>query len=466
MERSIPEIPGVAVEHDFVDAGGLRMHVATAGPADAEPLLLLHGWPQHFYAWRRLIGPLSQRYRVICPDLRGFGWTDAPSGGYEKRALAADVVALLDALGLDRVRLAGHDWGGFVGFLLCLEAPERISHFAVAGMSHLWVRPERGIKGALKQVRRLSYMALLAAPLSASRSCGAASRGWSLRRARSIRAHLDRRRDERVRGSVEEPARAAATVGIYRSFLTRDPRARVRRLPRRDHASRGPLLRRDRRPPRCARRLRGQRPRMRIEVVEDAGHWLPEEAPETLLEGCSSSTSGRPEVVRRLMVPTPARWGVIRGRSRLASLRTGREGSRRCRDRLRAARGARRTFKFWTWPSRASDRARSRSSAAASCRSSYWTAARNHGRAGSPRGPASRPAQAEPTLALERQVLAQQVAADHVHRDADRAVADVVAVAGQLRIAGEHPAVGRLRRRCRRSRPASPRCRRRGRRRR
>ena len=119
----MPEIPGVEVAHDFVDAGGLRMHVASAGPADAEPLVLLHGWPQHWYAWRRLIGPLSQRYRVIAPDLRGFGWTDAPSGGYEKRELAADVVALLDALGLDRVRLAGHDWGGFVGFLLCLEAP-------------------------------------------------------------------------------------------------------------------------------------------------------------------------------------------------------------------------------------------------------------------------------------------------------------------------------------------------------
>ena len=93
------------------------------GPTDAEPLVLLHGWPQHWYAWRRLIGPLSERYRVICPDLRGFGWTDAPAGSYEKSELAADVIALLDVLGLERVRLAGHDWGGFVGFLVCIDGP-------------------------------------------------------------------------------------------------------------------------------------------------------------------------------------------------------------------------------------------------------------------------------------------------------------------------------------------------------
>ena len=114
-QRPLPDLEGVS--HEYVDLPGLRMHVAVAGPADAEPLVLLHGWPQHWYAWRRLIGPLSEHYRVYCPDLRGFGWSDAPAGSYLKAQLAADVIALLDALGLDRVRLAGHDWGGFTGFL-------------------------------------------------------------------------------------------------------------------------------------------------------------------------------------------------------------------------------------------------------------------------------------------------------------------------------------------------------------
>ena len=85
--------------------------------------MLLHGWPQHWYEWRHQIPVLAEHYRVICPDLRGFGWSDAPPGGYDKETLAADVVNLLDALGLDRVKLIGHDWGGWVGFLLCIDPP-------------------------------------------------------------------------------------------------------------------------------------------------------------------------------------------------------------------------------------------------------------------------------------------------------------------------------------------------------
>ncbi|MBJ7291840.1 alpha/beta fold hydrolase, partial [Williamsia sp.] len=109
MTRPLPHVDGV--EHQYVDAGPLRMHVAVAGPADAPPLLLLHGWPQHWYLWRDVIPAVSDRYRVIAPDLRGFGWTDAPPGGYRKERLATDILALLDALGIDRVRLVGHDWG-------------------------------------------------------------------------------------------------------------------------------------------------------------------------------------------------------------------------------------------------------------------------------------------------------------------------------------------------------------------
>src|SRR5919106_1697015 len=80
----MPEVPGV--EHRFVEANGLRMHVAEAG--DGDPVVMLHGWPQHWYEWRHLIPPLAAQYRVICPDLRGLGWTDAPPRGYEKENLA------------------------------------------------------------------------------------------------------------------------------------------------------------------------------------------------------------------------------------------------------------------------------------------------------------------------------------------------------------------------------------------
>src|SRR4051794_33022829 len=81
MARPFPEVEGV--EHRYVDAGGLRMHVAEAGP-QGEPIMLLHGWPQHWYLWRDVIPPLAEEYRVIAPDLRGFGWSDAPPDGYDK----------------------------------------------------------------------------------------------------------------------------------------------------------------------------------------------------------------------------------------------------------------------------------------------------------------------------------------------------------------------------------------------
>ncbi len=87
-----PELEGVA--HREVKAGGLRVHVAEAGSGD--PVVLLHGWPQHWYEWRHVIPLLAGERRVICPDLRGFGWTDAPDGPVDAETFATDTVALLD----------------------------------------------------------------------------------------------------------------------------------------------------------------------------------------------------------------------------------------------------------------------------------------------------------------------------------------------------------------------------------
>src|SRR3954462_2715481 len=113
-EAAFDDLPPCdGVSHAAVDVGGLRLHYAEAG--GGEPLVLLHGWPQHWWEWRHVIAPLAERYRVICPDIRGLGWSEGRGIGarmddYSLRALTADLVGLLDALGLDRVRLVGHDW--------------------------------------------------------------------------------------------------------------------------------------------------------------------------------------------------------------------------------------------------------------------------------------------------------------------------------------------------------------------
>src|SRR3954465_1860041 len=122
MQPPLPQLPGV--EHRFESVNGVRLHYAEAGAGD--PVVLLHGWPQHWWMWREFIGPLAERFRVIAPDLRGHGWSDKPPDGYRKGELPDDVPALLDPLGIDRVRWVGHDWGAYIGMLAALREPERV----------------------------------------------------------------------------------------------------------------------------------------------------------------------------------------------------------------------------------------------------------------------------------------------------------------------------------------------------
>ena len=157
MVDEFPQVPGV--EHRYVDAAGLRMHVAEAG--EGEPVLALHGWPQHWYLWREVIPRLAAHARVIAPDLRGFGWSGVPAGGYDKETMARDVLTLLDALGLERVRLIGHDWGAWIGFLLCLHQRERVERFVACNIVPPW--PSRDPRAPL-DLWRLSYQAARSLP--------------------------------------------------------------------------------------------------------------------------------------------------------------------------------------------------------------------------------------------------------------------------------------------------------------
>ncbi|MEU6641211.1 alpha/beta hydrolase [Saccharomonospora sp. NPDC046836] len=117
-----------------MDAGmetvnGIRMHYRRAG--EGPPVVLLHGWPQTSYCWRELIDPLARDHTVIAPDLRGYGRTDKPPHGYDKRTMAADVAALVTTLGFERVSVAGHDRGGRVGHRWGLDRPDQVARLAV-----------------------------------------------------------------------------------------------------------------------------------------------------------------------------------------------------------------------------------------------------------------------------------------------------------------------------------------------
>jgi pimeloyl-ACP methyl ester carboxylesterase len=114
----------------YVETGGLRQHVVSGG--DGPPLLLIHGWPQTWYAWRLVMPALARDFTVIAPDQRGCGLSGKPDDGYDTATLAGDLAALMDALGHQRFAVAGHDTGLWIGYALAADHPGRVTRLAVA----------------------------------------------------------------------------------------------------------------------------------------------------------------------------------------------------------------------------------------------------------------------------------------------------------------------------------------------
>jgi pimeloyl-ACP methyl ester carboxylesterase len=115
--------------HNVTTVNSFRMHYVTAG--SGYPLVFLHGWPQTWFEWRKIIPPLAERFSIIAPDLRGLGDSERPITGYDKRTLASDVYALLKTLGHEKIGLIGHDWGGTVAYYLAYDYPELVERLLI-----------------------------------------------------------------------------------------------------------------------------------------------------------------------------------------------------------------------------------------------------------------------------------------------------------------------------------------------
>jgi pimeloyl-ACP methyl ester carboxylesterase len=113
----------------IVELDGLRLHAVTGG--DGPPLLLVGGWPQTWYAWRKVMPALARQHTVVAVDQRGTGLSDKPDGGYDAGTLAADLVALMAALGHERFDVVGHDIGMWTGYALAADYPERVGRLTV-----------------------------------------------------------------------------------------------------------------------------------------------------------------------------------------------------------------------------------------------------------------------------------------------------------------------------------------------
>jgi pimeloyl-ACP methyl ester carboxylesterase len=281
MADEMPQVPGV--EHRFVDADGLRVHVAEAGPSNAPAVLLLHGWPQHWYMWRRVMAGLRDRYRLIAPDLRGFGWTEAPGHGYDAETFAADQVALLDALGLERAHVVGHDWGGWTAMLMGVLHADRVDRMVVCNAPHPWSRLSPSI---VAELWRSWYTWLIAMPVVGRRILTSM---WITQEYMRLNAGLPFSDEEAAiyARSFQEPERAQAVVELYRHYQrvvweTVRGRWRSHRLSRPTLILFGvgdASL--------SAKLLPGYEPYaddMRVDLVPDSGHFIVDEKPDLVIE--------------------------------------------------------------------------------------------------------------------------------------------------------------------------------------
>jgi pimeloyl-ACP methyl ester carboxylesterase len=217
----LPEIPGVEVEHEFYDLPGGRFHVARAGDRSLPAVLLVHGFPQHWYGWRGVIAELSKEAHLIVPDLRGAGWSSLPTGpnAAKKRELAGDLRGLLDAMGIEKIAIASHDWGGFASQILTLETPERVTRLLALSIPPIPPTPRPPVRSML----RMYYQLVFAAPFSDKLMAKNPKRF-----AHGLRQDVQQReaftRDDAMVFALPytTPARAKLAQQTYRSFLKGD----------------------------------------------------------------------------------------------------------------------------------------------------------------------------------------------------------------------------------------------------
>lgn len=285
-EASMPVVTGV--DHRWIDVDGVSLHVAEAGAAhrsaSRSSLVLLHGWPQHWFCWRHVMPALAETHHVVAIDLRGAGWSDAPAGveAYDKRVIADEITRAIEVLELDRPVLVGHDWGAWVSLLIASRRPSAVRGVVAAAIVAPWepipwhqmwrfaYQPVAGgVGGAFLQQR--AGQVLLKAIFR-----GGAARGF----------HWERGDRAEYLARFREPGRAKAGESLYRSFMLREMPAlgrgeyarRVTDVPLLLLPGEGDLVL----APSLVRRAEGPA-NITVREIKGAGHWIPEERPADLI---------------------------------------------------------------------------------------------------------------------------------------------------------------------------------------
>ncbi len=270
------------IAHQTLRLARVALHVAGAG--SGVPLVLLHGWPQTWHAWRKLVPLLAARYRLVMPDLPGLGDSSMPEGGYDKKTIAADLREMCERLELGRFHLVGHDWGGPSAFALACAMPEAVRSLAVLDVTLPGIGPDISQGG-----RRWHHAFHMTPELPEILVQGREREylGWFYREFSWQRGAIGEADvDEYVR-CYSRPGALRAGFEYYRSIPTdsADNRAILEsgyRLPMPVLALGGGRTEARGRAGEPLESLRAIATNVRGGVVPDCGHFIPEEQPELL----------------------------------------------------------------------------------------------------------------------------------------------------------------------------------------
>ncbi len=266
-----------------IQANGIELHVVEAGPVDGPPVVLLHGFPEFWFGWRKQIGPLATAgYRVIAPDQRGYNTSDKPRElkSYNLDAVAGDVAGLIETLGYSQAVVVGHDWGAAAAWWAAAKFPERISRLAILNVPHPLVM-QKALRKSFSQLRKSWYMFALQIPwlpekMIARNHCQPLADSLV---ASSRPGTFQPDELEQYRTAWTQPGALTATINWYRAAMRHppargtNPRIRVPTLI--IWGAQDRFVGRELAPASLAMCDQG-----RLEMIEEATHWVQHEEPQ------------------------------------------------------------------------------------------------------------------------------------------------------------------------------------------
>lgn len=270
--------------HCAIETNGVRLHAVEAGPEGGPLLLLLHGFPEFWYGWRKQIEPLAAAgFHVLVPDQRGYNTSGKPRRvrDYDLDVLARDVVGIIDQTGARKAFVAGHDWGGAVAWWLGCHHPERLERLAILNCPHPKVMRDTLLKSS-RQRKKSSYMFFFQLPWLPERTFRKNDFALTVRGLqRTSRQGIFSEEDfARYREAWSQPGAVRSMIHWYRAALRSQgkwpPNPGVRGVPTLlIWGARDRNLLREMAQPSIDLCENG-----RLEFIEEASHWVQHEEPE------------------------------------------------------------------------------------------------------------------------------------------------------------------------------------------